>query len=155
MSTLDYWLVTSTPKTYPALHGPPTTHAEPRRARACLYVEHGAATAKARTSQQLRNRPRTCRFSTFSRSSRVAITGALLFQIRFFESTRIAEEKSARIPAPVGPGDHPWCHGDRIALRRCGSGSPQVARDGSSGQCDQVSPAGELQQRCAKLLART
>ena len=30
----------------------------------------------------------------------VAVTGALLFQIRFFESARVAEEKDARIPAP-------------------------------------------------------
>jgi hypothetical protein len=30
----------------------------------------------------------------------VAIAGALLFQIRFFESTRVAEQDSARIPAP-------------------------------------------------------
>jgi hypothetical protein len=30
----------------------------------------------------------------------IAITGALLFQIRFFESARIAEEKRVRIPAP-------------------------------------------------------
>ena len=30
----------------------------------------------------------------------VAITGALLFQIRFFESARIADDKGAGIPAP-------------------------------------------------------
>jgi hypothetical protein len=30
----------------------------------------------------------------------VAITGALLFQIRFFESARVAEHKGAGVPAP-------------------------------------------------------
>jgi hypothetical protein len=30
----------------------------------------------------------------------VAVTGALLFQIRFFESARVAEQKGAGIPAP-------------------------------------------------------
>ena len=30
----------------------------------------------------------------------VAVTGALLFQIRFFESARVAEHKGAGIPAP-------------------------------------------------------